>query len=90
MFYYAEQFENSPYYELVDRNATEKNYEPILKTIKKGIDRKVIKDVSIDMVGAFLYYPIVVLTNPKRTRNVKTDQKTIEKAFQLAWDAIKL
>jgi len=87
---YVEQFQNSPYYDLIDIKAAESSFEPVLMMIKKGIDQKIIKDVSLDMIGAFIYYPIMILSNPRRTRNIKLDKKTIEKAFQLAWDAIKL
>jgi len=89
-FYYAEQFVNSPYSELVNKSAAEKNFEPILKTIKKGIDQQIIKDVSIDILSAFIFHPIIVLANPRKNRDTKLDKKTIETAFQLAWDAIKL
>ena len=87
---YAEQFENSPYSDLVNKNQIDKNFEQILKIIKKGIEQKIIKDVSINMLEAFIYNPIIVLTNQRKNRNTKLDSKTIETAFQLAWDAIKL
>ena len=89
-FYYAEQFVNSPYSELVNKSAAEKYFEPIIKIIKKGIDQQIIKDVSIDILSAFIFHPIVVLANPRKIRDTKLDRKTIETTFQLAWDAIKL
>lgn len=87
---YAEQFQNSPYYDSVDSKEAESSFEPMLKVIKKGIEQKIIKDVSLEIIGAFIYYPVFILSNPRRNRNNALSRKNAEKAFQLAWDAIKL
>lgn len=89
-FYYTEQFVNSPYSDLVNKSAAEKYFEPILLTIKKGINQQIIKDVSIDMLSAFIFHPIIVLAKSRKNQDIKLDRKTIETVFQLAWDAIKL
>jgi AcrR family transcriptional regulator len=87
---YAEQFQNSPYYDSVDSKEAESSFEPILKIIEKGIKQKILKDVNLEIIGAFIYYPVFILSNPRRNRNNALSRKNAEKAFQLAWDAIKL
>lgn len=42
----------------------------------------------MDLINAFIYYPIVVLTNKRITDSFTINDQTIETAFQLAWDAI--
>lgn len=87
---FAEQFANSPYNEQVDQSRIDEMYEPLGRLIKKGIEMKVLKDVNPDMIGAFVFYPVMILTNPRLCRNFRITDEQIEKSFQLAWDAIKL
>lgn len=89
-FQYIEQFSNSPYSDLVDSKKIEKHFEPLMKVLQKGIEQKVIKDVPFDMLTTFIFYPIVILSNPKLCKTLKLNKKNIEQAFTLAWDAIKL
>ena len=90
LYQYAEQFSNSPYYDLVDHKEIEKHFEPMIKVLQKGIEQKVIKDVSFEILAAFMFYPIMILSNSRISKNNEINDSTIESAFQLAWDAIKL
>lgn len=89
-FEYAEQFANSPYSQLVDKREVEKYFEPLILVLQKGIDQKIIKDVNFDILKAFIFYPVMMLANPKHCQDFETSQANIETAFGLAWDAIKL
>ena len=89
-YQYTEQFANSPYSDLVDHVTVEKHFEPILKVLQKGIEQKVIKNVHHDILAAFIFYPMMILSNPKLCGALDLNQKNIEQAFTLAWDAIKL
>ncbi len=88
-FHFKEQFANSPFADLVNDEELEKEFQPIMNVIKRGIEQKIIKDVDFDIIAAFTFYPIVSLSNPKICRNLTLDDETIEQAFSLAWDAIK-
>ncbi len=90
LFQYAEQFSNSPYADLVSKAEVDKQFTSIIQAVQKGIDQKIIKDVHMDLITAFIYYPILVLTNKRITDSVTINDETIDTAFQLAWDAIKL
>jgi AcrR family transcriptional regulator len=90
LYYYSEQFSNSPYSELVDHQELEKHFEPMLRVLKNGIDQKIIKNVSFEILSTFIFYPVMILSNPKMCRGIEVDDETIETSFNLAWDAIKL
>ncbi|MFC2134381.1 TetR/AcrR family transcriptional regulator [Bacteroidota bacterium] len=89
-YQFTEQFSNSPYSDLVNKDEMEKHFAPMIKVLQKGIEQKVIKDVSFDILAAFIFYPMMILSNPKHCAAFELNEENIEKAFILAWDAIKL
>jgi AcrR family transcriptional regulator len=89
-FQFTEQFSNSPYAELIDKEQVEKSFEPMMQILQRGIEQKIIKDVNFDILTAFIFYPIYSLSNKRLCANFIRNQENIEKAFNLAWDAIKL
>ena len=90
LFQYSEQFSNSPYSDLVNHEELEKHFEPIIKVLQNGIEQKVIKDVPFDILAAFIFYPIMILSNTKKCMELELNEETINMSFNLAWDAIKL
>lgn len=89
LFYYAEQFANSPFINRVNREEIEKPFEPVLNTLRRGIEQKIIKEVPMDMLLAFIFYPAYMLAKPQLCPGVELTEETIEAAFSMAWDAIK-
>lgn len=89
-FQFTEQFSNSPYSDLVDKEELEKPFEPVMQVLLSGIDQKIIKDVDSDILIAFMFYPIFSLSNKRICKHFEKNDKNIETAFNLAWDAIKL
>jgi len=89
-FHFAEQFAHSPYADLIDLEEIEGYFAPIIQTLEKGIDQKIIKNVSIDILKAFIYYPVVVLSNSRMCRDFEICEDNMETAFGLAWDAITI
>jgi len=89
-FQYTEQFANSPYSSLVDSNEVEKQFGPLAGVIQRGIQQKIIKDVPLDILRIFILFPVVILSNPRLSEKFNFDEKSIETAFNMAWDAIKL
>jgi AcrR family transcriptional regulator len=89
-FKYAEQFSNSPYSEQVDQLRVQESFESLLRVIQKGISQKIIKDVHLDILGAFLIHPIMVLANPNHCKSFEPTDENIEAAFRMAWDALRL
>ena len=89
-FQFTEQFSNSPFSGLVDKNEVNKFFEPMMKVLYRGIEQKIIKDVHMEMLTVFIFYPIIILSNSRLCKTIKIDESNIETAFNLAWDAIKL
>ena len=87
---YLEQFANSPYCELVDMEMLEQEYLPIINVLKKGIKQKIIKNVDMNFLAAFIFNPISRLANPRLCQGLVMDEPGLEIAFTMAWDAIKL
>ena len=86
---YLEQFANSPYSALVDKEALEKEYLPLINVIAKGIEQKIIKNVDMNMLSAFLFDPVSRLANPRLRHGLEMDAEKLEQAFDMAWDAIR-
>ena len=86
---FAEQFSNSPYSCRVDRAEVEQYFQPIIGVLRRGIAGGLIKDVGIDLLVTFVFYPLVILSNERHCKNFKLTRKNIDAAFELAWDAIR-
>ena len=89
-FHFTEQFANSPYTDLVDMDEINQMLLPIIQVIQRGIEQKIIKDVKMDIIAAFGFFPIYILSNQKLCTQFVKSEEDIETAFTLAWDAIKL
>ncbi|CAB1062459.1 hypothetical protein D1BOALGB6SA_7236 [Olavius sp. associated proteobacterium Delta 1] len=87
---FVEQFSNSPFSSLVDKQEVEQYFVPLVKVLQTGIEQKIIKNVNFDILTAFMYHPITVLANPGLCQDFELNAENIETAFTLAWDAIKL
>jgi len=88
-FNFTEQFANSPYSEMVDQDEVQKSFEPVMRILQKGIEQKIIKNVNFDLLAAFVFYPIITLSNSRLCKNVEMSREIIENAFDMAWDAIR-
>ena len=87
---FVEQFSSSPYSTLVNKQEVEQYFVPLVSVLQTGIEQKIIKNVSFDILTAFMYHPITVLANPSLCQDFEPHAENIETAFTLAWDAIKL
>ena len=87
---FVEQFSSSPYSTLVNKQEVEQYFVPLVMVLQTGIEQKIIKNVSFDILTAFIYHPITVLANPSLCQDFEPHAENIETAFTLAWDAIKL
>ncbi len=86
---FVEQFANSPYSDLIDKEALEQHFIPIINVVQRGIEQKIIKNVDRHFIGAFLFHPIAYLVNSRSCHAWELSEDDIETAFTMAWDAIK-
>lgn len=88
-FKFTEQFSNSPYSELVRNEEIEKYFGPLFSVVQRGIEQKIIKDINHEILAVFLFYPVMILSNTQLCPMFEANEKNIETAFTLAWDAVK-
>ena len=89
-FRFVEQFSSSPYHALVKKETVEKYFTPLIEVLQRGINEKIVKDVDFDILTTFIFYPVMALSNPRMCADFEMSPQSIETAFNLAWDAIKL
>lgn len=89
-FQFSEQFANSPIYDQVNQKAIDRMFRPIVRLIQQGIKMKIIKDMDADIITAFIFYPVIILSNPRLCKNFSVTDAQVEQSFRMAWDAIKL
>jgi len=89
-YQFMEQFANSPYSELVDKEALEKHFIPLIEVMHRGIEQKIIKAVDINLLAAFLFHPLTRLANPRLCHGWEMTAEDLEVAFGMTWDAIRL
>jgi len=89
-YLFAEQFSNSPYGSLVDKEALDQYFIPIIDVVQRGIEQKIIKNVDRELLSAFMFSPISHLANPRLCHGLKMNEEGLELAFTMTWDAIKL
>ena len=89
-FQFSEQFANSPIYDQVNKKEIDQMFRPIARLIKYGIKMKIIKSMDPDIISAFIFYPVIILANPRLCKGFRVTNEQVEQSFQMAWDAIKL
>lgn len=87
---FTEQFAHSPYNDLVNREMVEQYLTPLIEVLQRGVAQKIIKNVEPDILAAFIFYPIMALSSPSKCACFEITPDSIETAFNMAWDAIKL
>jgi len=86
---FIEQFENSPYNHLVDRETLDMHYDPFVHILERGVEQKIIKDADRKLLFAYMFNPLFHLANPRYNQRLYLNDEEIELAFCMAWDAIK-
>jgi AcrR family transcriptional regulator len=84
---YREQFERTT----MRRNIRAEDFEifqTVDRLLKRGIKEKTIKALPLSILTAFAYFPIITLLNFHHAGVVKMDEKHIEQACEIAWNAI--
>jgi AcrR family transcriptional regulator len=87
---YHDQFQNSPYSDLLDDSRRANSFQPFLSAIDAAAKKKIIKNVDIRLLKAFLFPPLAMLANSRTSGDLKMTRVNLETAFEMAWDAIRL
>ena len=87
---YIEQFANAPYMDLVDKDALDKLFEPVILVLHRGIEQKILKNVPLDLMAVFMFPPISHLAKLKRSCLTSTPETDFDAAFDMLWDALAI
>lgn len=85
-----EQFSRSPYIDMVDESEIDEILKPMINVFVRGVEEKILKDVDLTLLWAFMYEMMTSLSDTKHWGGFKPTLENIEMAFDMAWDAIKL
>ena len=86
---YTEQFGNSPFTELVDKTEINRSFEPVYQILLRGQQEQILKDLPLDILGAFIVQTMQFVANPKMCPSFQADDKGLEQVFSMVWDAIR-
>ena len=73
-----------------DKKKIEKFFDPVIHVVSRGIEQKIIKNADFHILAAFIFYPILAISNSRVCLDFELTDQYIETAFTMAWDAIRL
>ena len=87
---FLNQCDNTPMIDEQSRQEGLKHLQPLLDLWIRGQEEGLIKKIPLYLLYAFTIYPMAFLMNTKNSTLCKIDEQILEKAFEAAWDSIKL
>ncbi len=87
-FSFAEQFANSPIVDSVRRDEGMSYFLPLFEWFERGKKEKVFKAISPELFAAFAFAPIIVLAKQQNCGEIVLDDKTLNAAYEITWDAL--
>jgi len=87
---FLSQCDNSPMIDAETKQAGLKLMQPLFDLWKRGQEEGIIKDISPYLLYAFTIYPMAFLINARHKNMCQLEDNVLEKAFQVAWDSIKV
>lgn len=90
-YYYVQQVRDSGVISAEITQETELLFDYYFSAIQKGLVEGCIKLYALELIGTYLYYDIVAVTNLILTQSDPNKQEeTIQIGFELFWDGIKV
>jgi AcrR family transcriptional regulator len=86
---FLSQCDNTPMIDEAVKLEGLKHLQPLLELWERGQQKGVIKLMSPYLIYAYSIYPLAFLTNMQQKKSFVLTEKTLEEAFQAAWDSIK-
>lgn len=89
-FRYIQQMHSSPYIEKVDQEVLNKQLEPHLSLIRKGVKQGVLKSLPVELLYALMSNQVFGLYQFITTKKMSKgkQQETIEATFEMLWDMV--
>lgn len=90
IFKFLEQFDNSPYYNKLSHKEHQQYYKPIIDFLEEGIEEKVLKPVSVQLMTSILQGTISAIVKSSLVDSNSVDNTKLMKAIEISWDGFKL
>ena len=87
---FLSQCDNTPMIDEETRQEGLKYLSPLFDLWSKGIKEGIIKDISPYLLYAFTIYPMAFLMNMDNRALCPLGENVLKKAFQVAWDSIRV
>lgn len=87
---FLSQCDNTPMIDEETRQEGLKYLSPLFDLWSKGINGGIIKDISPYLLYAFSIYPMAFLMNMDNRALCPLGENVLKKAFQVAWDSIRV
>ena len=87
---FLSQCDNTPMIDEETRQEGLKYLSPLFELWSKGIKEGIIKDISPYLLYAFTIYPMAFLMNMDNRALCPLGENVLKKAFQVAWDSIRV
>lgn len=87
---FLSQCDNTPVIDEETRQEGLKYLSPLFDLWSKGIKEGIIKDISPYLLYAFTIYPMAFLMNMDNRALCPLGENVLKKAFQVAWDSIRV
>ena len=87
---FLSQCDNTPMIDEETRQEGLKYLAPLFDLWSKGIKEGIIKDISPYLLYAFSIYPMAFLMNMDNRALCPLGENVLKKAFQVAWDSIRV
>jgi AcrR family transcriptional regulator len=89
-FRYIQQFQTSPYIGQIEQEIINKQLEPHLALIQKGIEQGILKSLPVELIYALITSHVFGLYQFIASRELTkiNQQETIEITFELLWDML--
>lgn len=84
------QCDNTPMIDEAIKIEGIKHLQPLLELWERGQQKGMIKLISPYLIYAYSIYPLAFITNMQQKQSLVLTEKTLEEAFQAAWDSIKI
>ena len=87
---FLSQCDNTPIVDDEIKREGLKHLQPLLNLWERGKQEGVLKPISPYLLYAFTIYPLAFLTNKQHKDSCELKEETLNTAFEIAWDGIKL
>jgi len=88
--WFLSQCDNTTMIDEASRQEGLKHLQPLLDLWERGQKEGIIKDISPYLLYAYTIYPLAFIMNSQKRDHYQLDEKSLEQAFQSAWDSIRI